>query len=197
MPFGGGGKAVTYWRWTFLLIGLAGLWGGVHHGFLADHETAAKVSWSAISLVVAVAISFLLAATVASVLGEGRGRPLLAVRFVCLGAFFILVVLGHASIVTLMITEGLAMLMALGLWGHAWRMRQPAVALVILAIGSSVVAGVVRGTGVEFTASGWEFDTNSLYHLAQMPGIVLLFIAVQRRTQAGEPRTLTPRPALS
>ena len=168
-----------HWRLSFLFIGFAAILGGVHHGFIGPDETPGAVSWAIISLSIAVAISFLLSATIASVLGEGRGRPLLVIRGVSLFAFFILVILGRASIPTLLITEGLAMTMVVLLWVHAWRLEQPGVALVLVAIGASVLAAAVRGSSVHVTL-GWEFDTNALYHLAQMPGIILLYVAVRR-----------------
>ncbi len=89
------------------------------------------------------------------------------------------VILGRASILTLVITEGLAMIMVVLLWLHAWRLEQPGAALVLVAIGASVLAAVVRGSSAHVTL-GWEFDTNALYHLAQMPGIILLYVAVRR-----------------
>ena len=172
-------QASYHWRLSFLFIGLAAILGGVHHGFIGPDSATGAVSWAVISLSIAVAISFLLSATIASVLGEGRGRPLLAIRGVSLLAFFIVVLLGRATISTLVITEGLAMIMVVLLWLHAWRLEQPGVALVLVAIGASVLAAAVRGSSVDVTL-GWEFDTNALYHLAQMPGIILLYVAVRR-----------------
>ena len=168
-----------HWRLTFFFIGLAGILGGVHHGFIGTDGTSGAVSWGIVSLTIAVAISFLLSATIASVLGEGRARPLLVIRGISLLAFLILVILGHASILTLVITEGIAMIMVVLLWMYAWRLQQPGAGLVLFAIGASILAAVVRGSSAHVTL-GWEFDINALYHLAQMPGIILLWLAVRR-----------------
>ena len=168
-----------HWRLSFLFIGLAAILRGVHHGFIGPDGTAGAVSWAVIILSIAVAISFLLSATIASVLGEGRGRPLMIIRGVSLLAFLILVILGRATLPALLVTEGLAMIMVVLLWVHAWRLEQPGVTLVLAAIGASVLAAVVRGSSAHVTL-GWEFDTNALYHLAQMPGIILLYVAVRR-----------------
>ena len=104
---------------------------------------------------------------------------MLVIRGVSLLAFFILAVLGRATIPTLLITEGLAMAMVVLLWLHAWRLEQPGVGLVLIAIGASLLAAVVRGSSVHVTLA-WEFDSTALYHLAQMPGIILLYVAVKR-----------------
>ena len=185
------------WRWAFLAIGIGGLLGGIYHGFIVSHETIAKASWSTISLVIAVAISFILAATVATVLGEGRGRPLLGVRTACLVAFLILAILGRATLTTLVITEGLTMIMVLVLWAHAWRIGQPGVGLVMVAIVASMAAGAVRGSGIHGAFGGWEFDPDALYHLAQMPGLAFLYVALRRRAHALEPGAFTKQPSLS
>lgn len=178
------------WRWFFAWIGIAGLWGGVHHGFIAGHETASAISWSAISLFVAVAISYVLAASVHSVLGKGRGQPLLIVRAISLVVFFALVVSGNATITTLLLTEGLAMSIVVSLWVRAWQENQPGGGLVLAAIFLSLLAASVKVASAQFTLGGWEFDTNSIYHLAQIPGICLLLFAILHRANAFEQRLL-------
>ncbi len=180
-------SADAHWRWFFVWIGVAGLWGGFHHGFIVGHETVAAISWSATSLLVAVAISYLLAASVNSVLGKGQGQPLLVVRGVSLAVFFLLVVSGNATVITLMMTEGLAMVLVIALWIHAWQKDQPGVGLVLTAIAVSMLAAALKASSMQFTLAGWEFDPNSLYHVAQMPGLFLLLIAIQRRAEPLDP----------
>ncbi len=178
--------ADSQWRWFFVWIGIAGIWGGFHHGFIIGHENLAAISWSAISLLVAIAISYLLAASVSSVLGKGRGHPLLVIRAISLAVFFLLVVSGNATVITLMLTEGLAMALVIALWVHAWQKEQPGVGLVLAAIMVSMFAAALKASSVQFAVAGWEFDPNSLYHVAQMPGLLLLLIAIRRRADAME-----------
>ena len=61
---------------------------------------------------------------------------------------------------------------------------QPAVGLVLPAITVSMLATALKASGIHFTIEDWEFDPNSLYHVAQMPGLFLLLIAIQRRSDA-------------
>ena len=64
---------------------------------------------------------------------------------------------------------------------------QPAVGLVLAAIMVSMLAEALKASSIHFTMGGWEFDPTSLYHVAQMPGLFLLLIAIQRRSDtAGE-----------
>ncbi len=186
-------SADSHWRWFFVWIGIGGIWGGFHHGFIVAHETAAAVSWSGISLVVAVAISFLLAASVNSVLGKGRGQPLLLLRAISLAVFFAFVVSGNATITILLLTEGVAMAIVVALWVSAWQKVQPGGSLVLAAILLSMLAATLKVSGAQFTLGGWEFDPNSIYHVAQMPGICLILIAILRRADAAEGRPMRQR----
>ena len=50
-----------------------------------------------------------------------------------------------------------------------------------------MLAAALKASSIHFTMGGWEFDPNSPYHVAQMPGLFLLLIAIQRRSDtAGE-----------
>ena len=62
-----------YWRLTFWWAGAA-LAGAVHHGVVTYSDTWSGPSWAVISMMVVVAVSYLLAASVVEVLGPGRGR---------------------------------------------------------------------------------------------------------------------------
>jgi len=157
-------------------IGVAGLWGGFHHGFIVGHGSIATLSWPVISLLVAIAISHLLAASVIAELGKGQGNPFLAVRAISLMVFFYMVVSENATVITLILTEGLAMALVIGLWVRAWQKEHPGVGLVLAAFMVSL-----KASSLQFTLGSWEFDANSIYHLAQIPGLFLLLAAIQRR----------------
>jgi len=105
----------------------------------------------------------------------------LAVRAISITVFFFMVASGNATVVTLVLTEGLTMALVIGLWVYAWQKEQPGVGLFLAAIMVSLFAAALKASGLGFTLGGWEFDPNSLYHLAQIPGLFLLFAAIQRR----------------
>ena len=86
----------------------------------------------------------------------------MAVRAISLAVFFLLVVSRNATVITLMVTEGLAMVLVIALWLHAWQKEQPAVGLVLAAIIVSMLADVIKASSVPFTLGGLEFDPNSL-----------------------------------
>ena len=47
-----------------------------------------------------------------------------------------------------------------------------------------MLAAALKASSIHFTMGDWEFDHNSLYHAAQMPGLFLSLIAIQRRSDA-------------
>ena len=51
---------------------------------------------------------------------------------------------------------------------------QPAVGLVLAAIMVSMLAAALKASSIHFKMGDWEFDPNSLYYVAQMPGLILL-----------------------
>ena len=59
-----------------------------------------------------------------------------------------------------------------------------AVGLVLAAIMVSMLAAALKASSIHFMMGDWEFDHNSLYHVAQMPGLFLLLIAIQHRSHA-------------
>lgn len=166
-----------HWRRTFWWAGAAALAGAVHHGLVTHSERWSGPSWALISTMVVVTVSYLLAATVHEVLGPGRGRVFLALRAASLIAYAALALSGRAGIGTILLCEGVTMLAVLGLWGHAALRRHPLAGPVIAALGASAAAAGIRGLPPEVTGLV-GLDPTSLYHVAQIPGMALLFVAL-------------------
>ncbi len=59
--------------------------------------------------------------------------------------------------------------------------RTSGVELVLAAFMVSLFAAALKASSLQFTLGSWEFDANSIYHLAQIPGLFLLLAAIQRR----------------
>ena len=86
-----------------------------------------------------------------------------------------------ATVITPILTGGLVMALVIRLWVRAWQEEQPGVGLVLAAIMVSFFAAALKTSSLQFTLGSWEFDPNSIYHLAQIPGLFLLLAAIQRR----------------
>jgi hypothetical protein len=146
-------------------------------------------------MMVVVAVSYLLAATVHEVLGPGRGRVFWVLRSAGLAAYATLALTGHAGIGAILLSEGVTMVAVLALWGLAAARRHPLAGPVILALAASGAAAAAKAAPPDVTGMV-GLDPTSLYHLAQIPaGMALLWaaFAVRRR---GRPAP-APAPALA
>jgi hypothetical protein len=176
-----------YWQATFWWAGAAALAGFVHHGFLVRWPAVADVSWPVISVMVVVAASYLLAATVEEVLGPGHTRTFWLLRTAGLLAYVVLAATGHAGVAALLACESITFACVLGLWGRAAYHRDPLAVPVLVAIAASGAAAGARALSPAVTAA-LHLDPTSLYHLAQIIGMVLLYRAVTRGARRVRPQ---------
>lgn len=170
-----------HWRTAFWWFGTAALAGAVHHGVVVRWTRVADVSWAVISLMVVVAVSYLLAATVAEVLGPGRARAFWLLRSIGIVAYATAAATGHAGIGAMLACEGLTMLSVLALWLLAARRGHPLAPPMLVAIAASIGAAAVKLPGADVVRPV-GLDGSSAYHLAQVAGIVLLYLALTGRS---------------
>ena len=177
-----------YWRGAFWWAAFGALGGFVHHGVLARWPAVASVSWVVLSMMVVLAVSYLLAATVEEVLGQGHARTFWLLRAAGLVAYATIALSGHAGVTAILACESLTMAAVLGLWGWAASRHHPLAMPVLLAILASAVAAASRALSPNVTGHV-NLDPTSIYHLAQIAGIVLLYRAIvaHRQTHA-QPR---------
>jgi hypothetical protein len=177
-----------HWQSAFWWAGVAALAGAVHHAVVVRWDRPAEISWSAISVVIVVAVSYLLAGTVAEVLGPGRARVFWLLRSIGLVAYLGAAVTGHAGVTAMLTCESLTMLSVLGLWGWAAIHDHPLARPVLLGVLASGGAAGLKAVSPDVTAVV-GLDPTSAYHLGQIVGMVLLYRAISRpRELAVEPQ---------
>lgn len=169
-----------HWRLTFWWSGAAAVAGFAHHGWVTCSDTWADPSWAFISGMVVVAISYLLAATVIEVLGPGRGRVFWVLRSASLVAYAIVALTGNAGVGAILLCEGVTMLAILALWFSAAARGMPLARQVCVALVASAAAAGFRAMPERWTEVV-GLDPISAYHLAQIPGLVLLARALLNR----------------
>lgn len=169
-----------HWRSALWWFGAAALAGAVHHGVIVQWPDTAAATWAVISLMVVVAVSFLLAGTVADVLGGRRTRTFWALRSLGITAYVVLAATGHAGIQAILACESLTMASILALWVWAAYRGHPRAVAMLLAVSASGAAALTKLAG---DLAG--LDGTSVYHLAQIPGLLLLFVAVGGTERAG------------
>lgn len=166
-----------YWWRTFAWTAAAALAGSIHHGFVTSSDRWEGPSWAIVTFLVVVAISYLLAASVEEVLGPGHATAFWILRSASLVAYVLVAVTIGASIGAILLCEGITMLAVLTLWWIALRRGQPRARAVAVAIVASMAAAAIRAAPPDLVEPT-GLDPTSLYHLAQIPGLVLLALAV-------------------
>ena len=185
--------AARYWRPAFAWAAVTALIGAAYHGVLVGLPRVGTVTWAVMSIMVVVVMSFLLAASVVQVLGQSRAVVFWPLRMIGLVVYAVIAATGHPSITAIMWCESLTMASIIGLWIWAWARHHPWGRRMLVAIGVSIAAGLLRLVPGASTAVG--LDPDSAYHLGQIAGMVLLFWAVAGsrrpaalRVRAGEGR---------
>jgi hypothetical protein len=177
-----------HWLSAFWWAGVAALAGAVHHAVVVRWDRAAEISWAAISVLIVVAVSYLLAGTVAEVLGPGRARVFWLLRSIGLVAYLGAAVTGHAGVTAMLTCESLTMLSVLGLWGWALVHGHPLARPIMLGVLASGGAAGLKALPPD-VAAVVGLDPTSAYHLGQIVGMVLIYRAVSRpRELAAEPQ---------
>jgi hypothetical protein len=183
-----GGELSRHWRAAFAWAAGTALAGAVYHGVVVGIPGVNALSWGLMSIMVVVVVSYLLAASVVQVLGRSRPVVFWLLRSVGLVTYVVIAATGHASITAIMWCESLTMANVVGLWIWAWRRHHPMARLMLVAIGASIAAAMLRLVPGAAALTG--LDPDSGYHLGQLGGMVLLYRAIV--SAGGDP---VPRPA--
>ena len=171
-----------YWCRMLWWAAIAALSGAVYHAFIAGSDRWAGPSWAVISAMVVITISYALAATVQDVLGPGRGRVFWVLRMLSLGAYAVLAVFGYYGVATIVACEGVTMASVLALWVLALARGIPGARGMMIALAVNVLAGITRAFPSGLTEL-LGLDPISVYHLAQIPGVVMLYLALVERVR--------------
>ena len=166
-----------FWRGAFWWAGAGAVGGFVHHGVLVRWPAVASLSWAVLSVMVVLAVSYLLAATVEEVLGPAHARVFWLLRAGGMIAYAGVAASGNASITAILACESLTMGAVLALWGLAAYRHHPLAGPVLLAILASGAAAGSQALSPSVTGHV-NLDPTSTYHLAQIAGMVLLYRAI-------------------
>ncbi|MQA88221.1 MAG: hypothetical protein GEV03_27275 [Streptosporangiales bacterium] len=171
-----------YWHMTFWFAGAGAFAGAAHHGLF---NTGA--SWIAVGVLVVIAISYYLIASAREVLSRRWTRIVAVIRGVGVAAYGAAVAVGESGLLPLLLCESLTMASILGLWLYAGHVGHPMAVPMAVAISVNALAGVVFALPASLTTP-IGLDSTALSHLAQIPGMLLLYRAVVRGTRSRQLR---------
>jgi hypothetical protein len=175
-----------YWPLAFWFAG-AGAWAGVlHHLVFAGSARPSNLSWIAVGVSVAIAISYLLAATATELLRPALARLFIRIRVAGLLAYVIVIAtVGIGRSGPLVASESVTMASIVGLWLWALRAGHPRAGAMLVAIVTCAASSAALAVPASVLWAG--LDGRSLQHLAQIPGVLLLYRAIHADWPAASP----------
>lgn len=161
------------WPWTaaFAVLAAAAAAGALYHAELKPTEHG-PAAWRAVSLLVATALLALYLASAAE-LALLRTPTWGAIGALSIASLAAGVAVRFDDLPEFLATQGLAMAGLLFLWLRAWRNAVPGAHWFVAAIAASAAAAGVRALPLQFELY-WVWNHDGLYHLAQIPGLLLL-----------------------
>jgi len=184
-----------YWVLMFSLSAAGAFAGTVHHLVFHGSPVGADLRWVVVGVLVAVAISYLLAATATELLGPGTARLFIGLRVGGLVAYLVVITTtGVGRTGPLVLSESVTMATIVGLWLYGHHVGHPRARRLLMAIAVSALSSVaiaLPAGGELYDRTG--LDGRSLQHLAQIPGVLLLCQALVVPLPApAEGRSSTP-----
>lgn len=176
------------WNWVFVLLLVASVLGAVAHGFDLSSRVRAGL-WQPLYLSLGLAVALFVVGAVADWRGEGAAKtfPPWAVGMGI--AFFAISRLAGGSFVLFIAYEGAAMVAALVIY-------------TALAVGRGLSGAATVSVGIALTIaaalvqlSDWHvrlivpFDRNGLFHLVQMPAVLVLARGIRQSLVVTPPGT--------
>ena len=164
-----------YWALMLWSAGAAALAGAAHHLVFSGSRRASDLSWVAVGVLLATAISYFLAASATELLDRRRAGWFIRLRIAGLIAYLVVIaVVGIGRTRPLLLSEGVTMTAVVGLWIYAVRAGRPGAARMLAAIAVCALSAVVFAVPTGAVSSAVGLDARSLQHLAQIPGVLLI-----------------------
>ena len=184
-----------YWALMLWSAGAGAFAGAAHHLVFSGSPRAADLSWVVVGVLVAVALSYLLAATATATLDARWARVVIRARVAGLLAYVAwMAIAGIGRTAPLVLSESVTMAAIVGLWCYGRYAGRPEAGRVLVAIAVLALSAVFFALPARIFPASIGLDARSLQHLAQIPGVLLLaWIVVDAAQQAGRPRSLPRR----
>lgn len=162
------------WAGAFGLLFLAALLGAIAHGIKMSPTTNALI-WQPLNFFLGISIALFAAGVIYDLKGFSISRSLFIVIMVSGILFYSITILIPDSFVIFILYEAITMIFSLVLYIYLWTSKKlPGALLMAAGIFITMIAAVVQTINHLSITIIWEFDHNGLFHLIQIPGLLLL-----------------------
>jgi hypothetical protein len=162
------------WAAAFSFLCVAAFLGFIAHGFVLGDSVRDAV-WQPLYLSLGLTVSLFVAGVVIDLSGNPVSRSVIfALAGLGIGFYGVTVLISGAFLV-FVLYEALALLFAFLAYLYLALSRRAAWAgWMASGIGVSIVAAGIQATGTLTLRVIWEFDHNGIFHVVQIPGVLLL-----------------------
>ncbi len=171
---------VMIWLAAFGFLFIASAFGAIAHGFKMTPRMN-KMLWQPLNFSLGLVIGLFVVGVVFDLWGESAARELLPFMVVTGIAFYGLTVLVPGTFLVFIGYEAVAMLFSLG--GYIYLAARTGLAgawLMAAGVLVTILAAAIQATGRVKISVIWEFDHNGIFHIIQMPGVLLLLAGLLR-----------------
>lgn len=162
------------WSTAFGLIALAALLGACAHGIICTEAVHGRI-WQFLNLCLGLAVSLFVVGVVYDLIGISAARRMLPLMALSGLAFFLITWRYPDTFFIFILYEACALLFALGVYSWlAYQGNSPGAPWMTAGVLVSLLAAVIQAIPSVRIKIVWPFDHNGVFHLVQIPGLILL-----------------------
>lgn len=166
------------WICAFMLLALAAVLGAVAHGFSWSVDTR-RMLWHPLYLSLGLFMALFVVGVVYDITDKSTAMRVLPFA-VALGlVFFVLTLVWSKSFIMFIIYEAAAMVFALVAYAFLCYKGKPGTFYMALGVAVTMFAAGIQASHSVKLELIWQFDHNGVFHLVQMPGVVLLSMGLR------------------
>ncbi len=174
------GPRRAVWLAALALLAAGAILGVAAHG-LALATPTVEALWQPLYLALGGSVALFVVAAVADWKGPVAARRVLPAMLVVAAGFYLATRWQGGDFRVFVLYEAAALVFALAVYAALHRRGGlPGAGAIALAFAVSLAAGAVQASGRAALTLGWPLDHNGLFHLIQLPGLVLLGHGLRR-----------------
>lgn len=181
-PQSKGNFKLIVWVGTMFLLVLASLLGAIAHGFRLSPKVK-QALWQPLNFILGLIVALFVVGVTYDLWGEAAAKYILPFMIGIAAVFYVVTAFKPATFLPFIVYEAVAMLFALlGYISIGIRGDMPGAWLLAAGVLTTIIAaGIQAGikAGVSFSCV-WKLDHNGIYHIVQMPGVVLIWFGLLR-----------------
>ena len=173
------GRRVFLWTAVFLLLATGALLGVVAHGLALTQPTRFWV-WQPLYVSIGLAVGLFVVVATADSFAEKAFPVVCGIMLMVTLAFYACTLIADAGFVTFVVFEALCLSLALAAYLRLATRGNRGALLLALGITVTMTAALIQASkAVSMTLGFWPLDHNGVFHLVQMPAIILIAIGVR------------------